>query len=67
MLESVGGRKFILAAAGIVVIFAALMVGKIDGATFTGGVAGIVTAYEAANIVTKKVLNGSQKTGGKSK
>ena len=61
MLESVGGRKFIIAVLGVLLLFAAFMLGKVNDTVFVGGLGTIILGYGAENLVTKKIINGGKK------
>ncbi len=64
MLESAGGRKFIIAILGVLLLFAAFMLGKVSDTVFVGGLGTLILGYGAENLVTKKIL---ETNGGKKK
>lgn len=60
-MESLGGRKFLLACVGMGMLFAALMLTKTSGTEFVGGVTGILVVYGGGNLISKKLVNGGKK------
>lgn len=60
-MESLGGRKFVLACVGMAMLFAALMLTKMSGTEFVGGVSGILVVYGGGNLITQKLSNGGKK------
>lgn len=63
MFDDVGGRKFLLAIVGFIMLFAATMVGKLDGVAFTGGMVALLGVFVEGNVRSKKIYQ----DGGKKK
>jgi multisubunit Na+/H+ antiporter MnhB subunit len=65
-IENAGGRKFLLKAFAMILLFASAGLGFIDGSVAVGGITALAIGYGVENVLQKKVLK-TDEIGGKKK